>query len=110
MSTNWCTNMAAVMSRSKGQFSGGQIKTYKISTVKPLYASPLLQNYNCKVSVKNNANRFLFQKANLPIFIHRGKLLFSPRLNTRSLKISEPPGWGYCCYSRLPITRTIKGN
>ena len=56
-------------------------------------------------SVKNNANRFLFQKANLPIFIHRGKLLFSPGWNTRSLNINEPPGCWYCIEVFLRVLR-----
>ena len=30
-----------------------------------------------EVPVKNNANRFLFQKDNLPIFIHSGRNYFS---------------------------------
>ena len=32
-----------------------------------------------EVPVKNNANRFLFEKVNLPIFIHSGRNYFSPQ-------------------------------
>ena len=52
-----------------------------------------------KVLVKNNANRFLFQSANLlGIFIHNGTSYYTASaLERRSRQTNEPPLWGSCC-------------
>ena len=44
---------------------------------------------------KDNANYFLFQKANLPIFIHNGSyLIYSPSLKTHSRCTAMNPHYG----------------
>ena len=52
-----------------------------------------------KVLVKNNANRFMFQNANLlGIFIHNGRSHYAAQaLKRRSRQSNEPPLWGSCC-------------
>ena len=47
------------------------------------------------VPVKNIADHFLFQEANLPHFLW--VISFQSRgLNTRNRQTKEPPVWGYC--------------
>ena len=51
-----------------------------------------------KVLVKNNANCFLFQTADLlGVFIYNGRSYYTaPALKKRSRQTNEPPLWGSC--------------